>query len=51
MINLFNGQITQTKRAIVVILAHDTHFDRLSSPVKFHSVILYGSKVIALFTN
>ena len=26
----------KTKRAIVFILAHDTRFDRLSSPAKFH---------------
>ena len=52
IINLLNGQTTQrNKRASVFILAYDTRFDRLSYPVKFHEVILYGSKVIALFTN
>ena len=27
---------SKTKRARVFILAHDTHFDKLSSTVKFH---------------
>ena len=41
---------SKTKRAIVFILAHGPRFDRLSLPMKFHKVILYGSEVIALFT-
>ena len=51
--NQFNqwADNSKTKRASVFILAYDTRFDRLSYPAKFHEIILYGSKVIALFTN
>ena len=37
MINEIKGQIIQkTKKASVFILAHDTYFDKLSSPVMFY---------------
>ena len=46
------GQITKKhKIAGVFILAYNTHFDKLSSPVKFHEAILYGSRVMAIFAN
>ena len=38
---------SETKKTTVFIFAHDTRFDRPSSRVKFHKVILYGSNVIA----
>ena len=41
----------KTNRARVFILIHDAHFDKLSSPVKFHGVTLYVSRVMAIFAN
>ena len=41
-----HGQITQKVKEQVFILAYDTHFDKLSSPVKFHSAILYGGACV-----
>ena len=44
------GQTTQKlKKARIFILAYDTHFDKLSSPIKFHYTILYGSRVMSIF--
>ena len=43
--------IKKIKRASVFILAYDTLFSQLCSSVKFHLVILYGSRVMAIFTN
>ena len=51
MTNEINGQITKkTIRARVFILAHDTHFDKLSATVKVHQAILYYLFVSANIT-
>ena len=46
-----HGQITKKRKEQVFILAYDTHIDKLSVSVKFRLVILYGSRVMAIFAK
>ena len=40
---------SKTNKARVYILAHNTHFDKLSSPVKFHLAIFLQFKSYGKF--
>ena len=50
MINEINGQMNQILKEQVFAFLPMTHI-LISSPVKFHEPVLYGSRFMAIFAN